>query len=133
MDFSRKWMVRIVVFGISFSATYAAVALLTFIVCALLLNRDVILPNGILNDFQITYYYGGGGIRMVWQAEPKCVDPDDDLIYKPKFGECQFSNQEFRTTLHFDELGRVSSHAGTNPGVAVIGDSVAMGWGVADE
>jgi lysophospholipase L1-like esterase len=60
------------------------------------------------------------------------VQYDEDLVYKPREGTCLFENAEFSTIVSFGKEGR-----GTNPkpegvGIAVLGDSHAMGWGVND-
>lgn len=71
--------------------------------------------------------------RSIWQHQVHCVDFDDQLIYKPKDGACQFSNAEFNTTLNFSAEGRFTGKKPLGVGIAVIGDSHAMGWGVQDE
>ena len=72
-------------------------------------------------------------MRSIWQNKADCVDFDEELIYKPKLGACQFSNVEFDTTLNFSAEGRSTGPKPAGLGIAVIGDSHAMGWGVQDE
>jgi len=67
-----------------------------------------------------------------WLGQPGCITPDPELIYQPALGTCVFNNIEFKTTLSFTAEGR---HTGPKPpgtGIAIIGDSHAMGWGVND-
>lgn len=72
-------------------------------------------------------------LRSIWQNNIDCVDFDEQLIYKPKLGACQFRNAEFDTTLNFAEDGRFTGPKPPGVGIAVVGDSHAMGWGVEDE
>ena len=57
-------------------------------------------------------------------------------MYKPKEGICQFSNPEFKTTLNFTKFYRShfikNSEIDKKNPIIVIGDSIAMGWGVND-
>lgn len=77
--------------------------------------------------------YRGGMISVPsWLAVPGCITPDTDLIYKPANGQCKFDDIEFATTLTFTEEGRDTGPKPAGIGIAVIGDSHAMGWGVND-
>ena len=80
-------------------------------------------------------YFYFGGVRNIWQYDPTCAQPDATLVYAPALGHCRFSNIEFDTTLSFGELGRENDSLKlySGPGIAVLGDSHAMGWGVEDE
>jgi hypothetical protein len=73
------------------------------------------------------------GMRSIWQARADCVVFDEELIYRPREGACRFANIEFDTTLNFAADGRQTGTRPEGTGIAVIGDSHAMGWGVADE
>jgi hypothetical protein len=88
-----------------------------------------------LKQFQQEYYALGGG-RKIFQNDLNCIDIDRKLIYKPKIGECIFNNIEFNTSLNFDLFGRIlPDRIYSNkklPGIAILGDSYAMGWGVND-
>jgi len=67
-----------------------------------------------------------------WLGLPGCITPDPDLIYKPSNGTCTFDDIEFKTTLTFTDEGRNTGPKPDGTGIAVIGDSHAMGWGVND-
>ena len=80
----------------------------------------------------------------MWQAKKDCVEYDEQLIYIPKINfTCEFNNVEYKTTLNFDEEGRKSNYRKIlkknltdlefNKGIAILGDSVAMGYGVNDD
>lgn len=68
-----------------------------------------------------------------WLGIPGCIKPDPELIYVPAIGACAFDDVEFRTTLTFTAEGRDTGPKPSGIGIAVIGDSHAMGWGVNDE
>lgn len=82
--------------------------------------------------------------RNIWQYQKQCISADPDLIYVPPTGSCEFSNMEFDTVLNFDRNGRFvparaldptlndADATDTRSGIAVLGDSHAMGWGVND-
>ena len=76
-----------------------------------------------------------GGFRNIFQFNTNnCVKFDKNLMYVPINGECEFNNPEFKTTLNFDDerrLNLVNDQIDQNENViAVLGDSIAMGWGV---
>lgn len=87
-----------------------------------------------VNKYQKYFYHKA--IRHIWQYDPLCAELNSDLIYQPKLGACVFNNPEFKTSLNFDSLGRLVPNRqntyGKN-GIAVLGDSHAMGWGVNDK
>lgn len=76
------------------------------------------------------------GYRNIWQYKNDCTSFDKDLLYKPKVGKCIFKNPEFTTALNFD--GYTRSHKTSvqdyqsKDYLIVLGDSIAMGWGVND-
>jgi len=76
------------------------------------------------------------GYRNIWQFQRECVNYDKYLLYKPKSGRCSFSNPEFKTILTFDEFTRKHNLKTKNldyeDDFLVLGDSIAMGWGVND-
>lgn len=76
------------------------------------------------------------GFRNIWQSQKECVNYDKYLLYKPKPGTCSFFNPEFKTILTFDEFTRKNNLETKKPDYEndfiVLGDSIAMGWGVND-
>ena len=77
------------------------------------------------------------GYRNIWQYNNNCTSYDKYLLYKPKSGECVFNNPEFKTKLKFDNFKRINIESNKeislNDYILVLGDSVAMGWGVNDD
>ena len=77
------------------------------------------------------------GLRNIWQYKNDCVQFDKDLLYVPKNGECTFDNFEFKTILNFKDGIRINNNDELNfnekNSIALLGDSIAMGWGVNDE
>jgi len=101
-----------------------------------MLIREKILDFKIITEYQRSFYHQLG-FRKIWQNQPDCVEYDNDLIFKPRHGSCRFDNVEFKTQLNFSNEGRarsvnIKSNNIENKGIAVIGDSHAMGWGVND-
>tara|TARA_Y100000816_G_scaffold291895_1_gene284857 strand:+ start:506 stop:1498 length:993 start_codon:yes stop_codon:yes gene_type:complete len=74
------------------------------------------------------------GYRNIWQNNKNCSIFDEHLLYKPKIGSCEFTNPEFKTNLIFGEFFREHNNKLNNnyskDYIVVLGDSVAMGWGV---
>ena len=76
------------------------------------------------------------GYRDILHYNDNCIKFDENLLYKPKIGICNFGNTEFKTKLTFDKYLRVHNFLNSKDimdnDIAVIGDSIAMGWGVND-
>ncbi|MDB9746771.1 GUN4 domain-containing protein [Candidatus Pelagibacter sp.] len=77
------------------------------------------------------------GQRKIWQNDKNCSQFDVNLFYVPMIGECSFSNSEFTTKLNFDKdrrLNMIDDNIGSDEKIiSILGDSVAMGWGVNDD
>ena len=74
------------------------------------------------------------GYRNIWQNNRNCSIFDKNLLYKPKTGTCEFINPEFKTNLIFSEFYREHNNSldsnTSEDYIIVLGDSIAMGWGV---
>lgn len=98
----------------------------------LALQRGVLVDLPWIASTQKYLYRNGMVTVNSWLSTPGCIAPDPDLIYKPAKGTCRFDDIEFKTTLTFTDEGRVTGPKPRGAGIAVIGDSHAMGWGVSD-
>lgn len=112
---------------------YILIFFLIYIISGFLLIKGVTPKIKLITEYQRNFYFQGG-LRNLWQSHIECVEFDEDLIFKPKKTSCNFKNLEFETKITFDDFGRYSEHPplNKNNGIAVIGDSHAMGWGVND-
>lgn len=109
--------IQTIIFGISY--------------IALIINKPINFLG--ITSIQKNIYFEG--YRNIWQTKRNCVDFDEELIYVPRHGSCSFKNPEFDTNLNFYEYGRknqnnIDEDKTANNGIAVLGDSYAMGWGV---
>ena len=115
-------------------ALYICIFSCIYVASSVLLTRGIVLKYGLLREFQEDFYLHRG-YRNIWQMQRDCIALDEKLIYVPKIGECRFCNPEFDTTLHFEEIGRRRNRTPSftsEIGIVVLGDSMAMGWGVND-
>ena len=113
--------------------TYISVFFSIYIISGFLLISGITPEIKLINHYQRNFYLWGG-LRDIWQSHKECVEFDQDLIFIPKENTCKFINFEFETSLTFDKFGRYSDHPVSNGnGIAVLGDSHAMGWGVNDD
>jgi hypothetical protein len=110
---------------------YSAISAFAFFLSLALLQMKIIPDLPWISAIQEHLYFSGA--RNIWQVQPDCVEFDKDLIYRPKDGACRFDNAEFKTVLNFSPDGRYTGPKPGGLGIAVIGDSHAMGWGVNDE
>ena len=111
---------------------YFLIILLIYILSAILLVNKITPNIKLISEYQRNYYVIG--LRNIWHSHPECIEFSDNQIYVPKETSCNFNNIEFKTIISFDEFGRTSDHPNNNynTGIAVLGDSHAMGWGVND-
>ncbi len=128
---NRKRLVQVLGLALIVLALYAMLTAMVLATSLVLLQKGITPDVPWISSIQNNLYMRA--TRSVWQSQASCVDFDDELIYKPKIGPCQFNNAEFKTTLNFSAEGRFTGEKPAGTGIAVIGDSHAMGWGVQDE
>jgi hypothetical protein len=126
----KRWILRPLAWGAFAAIIYAALSLAAFAVSLVMLQRGTVSSVPLLRQYQHFAYQTG--TSRVWHGDRNCVEFDERLLYKPKIGECRFDSQEFKTTIGFDAEGRRAPSRPSGPGIAVVGDSHAMGWGVND-
>ena len=69
--------------------------------------------------------------RNVIQVLPECAMYDETLTYRLRPGRCTFASREFRNEYRINTLGvRDDEESLRAPQTVVLGDSLAMGWGV---
>ena len=70
--------------------------------------------------------------RHIVQYLPECAEFEPQLGYRLKPGRCRFHNREFDHEIFVNSTGmRDREEALVRPAIVVTGDSIAMGWGVA--
>ncbi len=112
---------------------YILIFFLIYIISGFLLIHNITTEMKLITEYQRNFYLHGG-LRNIWQSREECVEFDEDLVFVPKNTSCNFKNLEFDTKVTFDDSGRYSNHPESNrKGIAVIGDSHAMGWGMNDD
>jgi len=132
-----KSVSKILIISLMVLLLYILIFLTIYVFSAYFLTLKKVIDLPIFRNFQQNFYEKIG-YRTIWQSKKDCVDFDEDLIYVPKINfECKFNNVEFQTTLNFNNEGRKSefrekSKSFSSQGIAVVGDSVAMGYGVND-
>ena len=103
----------------------------------ILFTSLVLLQRGIIPDVPwvaaVQAHLYSKWSRNILQTKLDCVAYDPEVIYKPKIGTCHFDNVEFKTLLNFSAEGRYTGQKPSGKGIAVLGDSHAIGWGVGDE
>lgn len=111
---------------------YCTLGAAVYFTSLLALQQGVLLDVPWIVTTQKQLYRNGMVNANSWLVMPGCVTPDPDLIYKPSNGPCKFDDIEFKTTLNFTDEGRNTGPKPEGMGIAVVGDSHAMGWGVND-
>lgn len=111
---------------------YCTLGAVVYSVSLLALQKGVRLDVPWFLSTQKSLYRRGMVNVNSWLGIPGCITPDPDLIYKPSNSTCTFDNIEFKTSLTFTDEGRSTGPKPEGTGIAVIGDSHAMGWGVND-
>jgi lysophospholipase L1-like esterase len=97
---------------------------------ALLLRFPTRTPS--LRDLARRYY--GTFDRAIVQMDPRFARYDAELTYTLRPGRFSFVQREFAHEFRVNSLGvRDDEAALDGPELVVLGDSVAMGWGVAQE
>jgi hypothetical protein len=124
---------KLIIVFFKVSLIYLLISISLYTISAFALIYGKVLDIKLITEYQRNFYHKLG-FRKIWQNQVNCVDYDKDLIFVAKLGMCEFNNVEFKTQLNFNEKGRVNSSNiySNKKGVAVLGDSHAMGWGVND-
>ena len=112
---------------------YGAAGAIVYAVSLVALQQGTRIDLPWFGATQKSLYRNGHVNVNNWLGIPGCITPDPDLIYVPAIGTCAFDDIEFQTTLTFTAEGRATGPKPAGTGIAVIGDSHAMGWGANDE
>lgn len=127
---SRQQMAKLLGWTLLAIILYAMLSAVVLLASMVLYQKDIAPNLPWISSVQKQLYWGS---RNIWQARPDCAVFDPDVIYKPKIGKCQFDNVEYKTELNFSAEGRYTGEKPPGKGIAVLGDSHAMGWGVGDK
>lgn len=112
---------------------YGAAGAIVYAFSLVALQQGVRIDLPWFGATQKSLYRNGHVAVSNWLGIAGCIKPDPDLIYVPAIGTCAFDDIEFKTTLTFTAEGRATGPKPAGTGIAVIGDSHAMGWGANDE
>lgn len=112
---------------------YSAAGAIVYAISLVALQQGTRIDLPWFGATQKSLYRNGHVAVSNWLSIPGCIQPDPDLIYVPALGICAFDDIEFKTTLTFTAEGRATGPKPAGTGIAVIGDSHAMGWGANDE
>ncbi len=106
--------------------------LLCLVELALIGGRNGFIPASgpLLAIFQTLYDIE----RQIVQYSPECARFDERLGYTLRPGRCKFSNAEFSNSFEINSRGWRDDEASlVAPEIVFLGDSIAMGWGVAQD
>lgn len=120
------WSLLVLIFYCTLGAVVYFASLLAF-------QKGTLIDAPWIAAAQKSLYRHGMSNKAASWLRPDCITYDPDLIYKPSHGSCEYNDIEFRTTLSFTDEGRSTGSKPRGTGIAVIGDSHAMGWGVNDD
>lgn len=99
----------------------------------LMLVRPGLIPGQALLDTMRGLYWAERWNDLI-QFSPACAQPHETLGYTLKPGHCTFSGTEFSNDYAINRLGLRDDEASLQqPEIVVLGDSFAMGWGVAQD
>jgi lysophospholipase L1-like esterase len=112
---------------------YCTLSAVVYVPALLLLQKGILLHVPWILSVEKSLSQDGFGNPVSTWLRPGCIEYDPELIYRPVIGTCQFNEIEFNTSLTFTDEGRVTGDRPAGTGIAVIGDSHAMGWGVNDQ
>lgn len=104
-----------------------------YVASLVMLQKGVLVDAPWIVSAQKSLYRHGMSNKAATWLRPDCITYDPELIYKPSHGSCEHNDIEFKTTLSFTGEGRNTGVKPPGTGIAVIGDSHAMGWGVNDQ
>jgi hypothetical protein len=91
------------------------------------LARPKWLPDSVIPLFRAHYLSAD---RQIIQVSD-CGKYDSLLFYRLNAGVCVFRNREFEVENRINQFGvRDDEESMVQPGIVVLGDSYAMGWGV---
>ncbi len=123
---------RLLGWAIMFLIVYCTLGAVVYFASLLALQSGRLIELPWVVSAQKSMYRGGMITVSNWLGIPGCITPDPDLIYKPANGTCKFDDIEFKTMLNFTDEGRNTGTKPAGTGIAIIGDSHAMGWGAND-
>jgi hypothetical protein len=109
----------------------ALIGLITVGLLEVLVAASFRYPQASPMPIELTRYLHTRFDRNVIQVMPECARYDSTLTYTLRPGRCVFTNREFSNEYQINTLGvRDDEQSLLAPHTVVVGDSMAMGWGV---